>query len=110
MFQLGLQCGTPDSSFSDSVQQALHLQGVPKEIRDSGMETGVQRRGSFKLLKPKSGNAVGWEGEHGTQIKLEIKLPPKLGYPPPFPGDYLKLREIKDQPRITQRSHNRAGI
>lgn len=43
----------------------------------------MQRRGSFKLLQPKSGNGVRWEGEHQTQIKQDIKLPPKLGYPPP---------------------------
>lgn len=42
----------------------------------------MQRRGSFKVLQPKSGNGVGvGEGEHGTLIKQEIKLPPKLGYP-----------------------------
>lgn len=107
MFQLGLQCSTPGFTFSDSVQQALR-QGVPKEIETvARRQVCGGRKGCIKLLQPNSGS---W----GTQIMQELGialLSAKLAHPHPhFPGDYLKLREIKDQPRITQQSHNRARI
>lgn len=71
----------------------------------------MQRRGSFKLLQPKSGNGVeGGGGTRNSDKAGDKALTQTWLSHPPFPGDHLKLREIKDQPRITQQSHNRARI
>lgn len=52
---------------------------------------------------------VTWRGFFLAQeiggFKNCLCLSPKLGHPHPRFPDYLKHREIKDQPRITQQSH-----
>lgn len=64
------------------------------------------RRGCIEVLQPKpEGGGAGDDYAQMTQVMQELGialLPPKLAHPRPhFPGDHLKPRDIKDQPRIT---------